>query len=638
MGRRLRVLLLEDSEDDALLVVRELRTRWPGLVHEVISSPAALPGVLDRPWDVVIADYQFPGATAIDFLRILRERGLDLPCLVVSGTVEDETAARVMRAGAHDFLRKENLLRLVPAVERELREAANRREHRAVAEALRHSEQLFRRMVETSHEGIWLLDADDRTIYLNRRMADMLGIALESAVNTSIFSFAGGDARETLEDHLARSRRGSAELREVRLVRVDGDELWALIAASPMSEDDGTYTGQVMFVTDVTEQRRIQQQLMVSDRMASVGILAAGVAHEINNPLAAVIANLDLIREDLDMGEEEAMAAAELASCLEDAREAADQVRQIARDLKLFSRSEDGDHGAVDVLEVLESALRIAWNEIRHRARLVRDFQPVPRVAANASRLSQVFLNLVINAAQAIPTGNASANEIRVATATAPDGRVEVRIADTGDGIPPELRARVFEPFFTTKPVGSGTGLGLAICHRIVTGLGGEIGFESATGVGTEFRLLLPAAPPEAPAIEVAEPASAAEPAPPTPRARLLVVDDDRMIGDVLGRLLETEHDVEVLQSARAAAAKIAAGERFDVILCDLMMPDRTGMELHEELARDAPEQADRMIFLTGGAFTPRAQAFLDTVPNPRLDKPFDLRQVRELVRAYLLR
>jgi PAS domain S-box-containing protein len=635
MSRRLRVLILEDSEEDALLVVRELRTRWPELVYDVVASPDALETLLDRPWDLAIADYQFPDATAIDFLHILRERGLDMPFLVVSGTLDDETAARVMRAGADDFLRKESLFRLVPAVERELREAANRREHRTVLEALRQSEQLFRRMVETSHEGIWLLDADDRTIYLNRRMAGMLGLEPQAAVNTSIFDFVNGESGAAIEAYLRR-RRGRTELQEVRLTRADGSELWVLIAASPMSEDDGTYTGHVAFVTDVTEQRKIQQQLMVSDRMASVGILAAGVAHEINSPLAAVIANLDLIRERLASAGEAAIPASELAPGLENAREAADQVRQIARDLKLLSRSEDGDREAVDVREVLESALRIAWNQIRHRARLRRELRPVPPVAANASRLGQVFLNLLVNAAQAIPGGRADDHEIRVATGSAPDGRVEVRITDTGGGIPADVRERVFEPFFTTKAVGSGTGLGLAICHRIVTGLGGEIDFESAAG-RTEFRVRLPAAPEGAVAAGPARPPPP-RPAEPVPRGRLLVVDDDPMIGDVLARLLEADHDVTVLRSARAASARIAAGERFDVILCDLMMPDRTGMDLHEELARAAPDQAERIVFLTGGAFTPRAQAFLEAVPNSRIDKPFDVREVRELVRRFVVR
>ncbi len=636
MARRLRVLVLEDSNEDALRIVRELRTRWPELVYEVVASPAALEKVLDRPWDLAVADYQFPDATAIDFLRILRERSLDVPVLMVSGTLDDETAARVMRAGADDFLRKESLFRLVPAVERELREAANRREHRTVLEALRQSEQLFRRMVETSHEGIWLLDADDRTIYLNRRMAAMLGLEPQAAVNTSIFDYVQGNSRSAIEACL-RHRQGRTEHQEIRLTRADGSVLWVLIAASPMSEDDGTYTGHVAFVSDVTEQRTIQHQLMVSDRMASVGILAAGVAHEINSPLAAVVANLDLIRERLEAACGAPVPADDLASTLDNAREAAEQVRQIARDLKLFSRTEDSDRVAVDVREVLDSAIRIAWNEIRYRARFHRDFRPVPPVVANASRLGQVFLNLLVNAAQAIPSGRAGDHEIRVATAAAPEGRVEVRIADTGDGIPASVRERIFEPFFTTKPVGSGTGLGLAICHRIVTGLGGEIDFESGPG-GTEFRVRLPVAPEGTAAMETSRPAPPPATAAPVPRGRLLVIDDDPMIGDVLARLLETDHDVAVVRSARAASARIEGGERFDVILCDLMMPERTGMDLHEELRHTAPEQAERIVFLTGGAFTPGAQAFLDAVPNPTIDKPFEVREVRELVRRYLVR
>jgi CheY-like chemotaxis protein len=270
----------------------------------------------------------------------------------------------------------------------------------------------------------------------------------------------------------------------------------------------------------------------------------------------------------------------------------------------------------------------MAWNEIRHRARLDKSYGPVPEVEANESRLGQVFLNLLVNASQAIPEGAAEQQVIRIATRTDAAGRAVVEISDTGPGIPADVFPRLFTPFFTTKPVGVGTGLGLSICHRIITGLGGEIVAESAPGKGALFRVILPPAQSASAAAEVV----AQTVAPATRRGHVLIVDDEAVLARSLSRALTHEHDVVVVTRAEQALARIAAGERFDVILCDLMMPQMTGMQLHDAIAPLAPDQAKAMVFLTGGAFTPEAQAFLTRVVNPRFDKPFDVAALRSAV------
>jgi CheY-like chemotaxis protein/two-component sensor histidine kinase len=364
--------------------------------------------------------------------------------------------------------------------------------------------------------------------------------------------------------------------------------------------------------------------------MASVGMLAAGVAHEINNPLACVLANLELsVRE---LSEWEACGhigeVHELREMLGDARGASERVRQIVRDLKIFSRHEDTRSGAVDVQKVLESSLRMAWNEIRHRARLIKDYGSVPLVEGSESRLGQVFLNLIVNAAQAIAEGNAQGNAIRIVTSVDQTGRIVVAITDTGKGIAAQDLKHLFRPFYTTKGPGVGTGLGLAISHRIVTGLGGEIQVESEVGKGTTFRVVLPAAR-SAEWVERALVQTATRAA---RRARILVVDDEPIVASVIRRALLKEHDVVTAVAAAEALDRIRAGESFEVILCDLMMPQMTGMELHAELRNVDPGYADRMIFLTGGAFTPAARAFLDEVPNQRVEKPFDVQHLRALV------
>jgi CheY-like chemotaxis protein/anti-sigma regulatory factor (Ser/Thr protein kinase) len=238
-----------------------------------------------------------------------------------------------------------------------------------------------------------------------------------------------------------------------------------------------------------------------------------------------------------------------------------------------------------------------------------------------------VFINLLVNAAQAVPEGNTDANEIRVKTSTSAEGKAVIEVRDTGCGIPAAQLGRIFDPFFTTKPVGIGTGLGLAICHNIVGALGGEISVESREGAGTCFRIELPAAS--------RRPATAL-PAPkankPLVRARILVLDDEPEVANVLRRIL-CDHEVTVLTQARAALELIGTGKAIDLIFSDLMMPEMSGMDFHAELTRCFPALAQRVVFVSGGAFSPNAAAFLEAVENPRLEKPFQPRSVLALVR-----
>jgi nitrogen-specific signal transduction histidine kinase len=377
------------------------------------------------------------------------------------------------------------------------------------------------------------------------------------------------------------------------------------------------------------ERKRIHEQLLITERMASVGTLAAGVAHEINNPLAIVVGNLDVAMERLAALGRAGSPLPDVEQALHDAQEAAERVRVIVRDLKMLSRAGDEEHhGPLDIHRVLDSALRMAANEIRHRARLVRQYGDVPEVEGNEARLGQLFINLIINAAQAIQEGRADANEIRLVTRRGDGNSVVVEVHDTGSGIPPEALKQIFDAFYTTKPVGIGTGLGLAICHRIVTMHNGSIAVESEVGHGTVFRTTLPAARGEA------APAPAKEAMPVTRRARILVVDDEEGLCSAIKRILEAEHDVVTLSSANEALALLTGGAGFDLILCDLMMPEMTGMDLYAELVHAQPDLAARMIFMTGGAFTENASRFLELHPGRTLDKPFKPATLREKVRA----
>jgi signal transduction histidine kinase len=392
-----------------------------------------------------------------------------------------------------------------------------------------------------------------------------------------------------------------------------------------------------------SEHREIQARLAQTDRLTSLGTLAVGVAHEINNPLAYVLLNLGYVSEELpkllaiSLGAAPDSRASEVLVALEHARDGAERIRNTVRSLQTFSRPENEVRAPLQIAQILDATLPMVANEIRHRARLIKDYAVIPDVVANEARLGQVFLNLLLNAVQALPEDRSESNEIQLTLRESSPDRVAIEVRDNGIGIPPQVRGRIFEPFFTTKPVGIGTGLGLTICHGIVTSLGGTLSFESEVGKGTTFRVELPVAVRTMGATAVAHVAGKSQsPSKAAPRGRILVVDDEPIVCFSLERLLSTEGEVVALTSARQALAAVRSGERFDVILCDLMMPEMDAPVLYDEVRSIEPAQAERMVFVTGGAFTVRAREFLESVPNPRLGKPFDVDALVELVRSRL--
>jgi signal transduction histidine kinase len=404
---------------------------------------------------------------------------------------------------------------------------------------------------------------------------------------------------------------------------------------APIVGRGGAVLGGVGIVEDVTERKGIEARLSRADRMASIGTLAAGVAHEINNPLVYVTLGLELIDRELSRLRLRPLVAGNdewdrMRKWVREALEGAERVRAIVRDLRTFSRPGEQQAVAVDVEKALESSINMAQSHIQSRARVIRDYHQIPAVLADESRLGQVFLNLLVNAAQAIPEGAADRNTITVRTRAGPSGEAIAEVQDSGMGIEPWKIERIFEPFWTDKPVGVGTGLGLSIVHGIVSALGGEITVQSAPGRGSTFRVTLPGAP----ANEVPR-AAAVVPAPPAAgrRPRLLLIDDEPYLGVTLKTGLSGEADVVAAREGREALRILHEDQGFDLILCDLMMPGLTGMDVFDQISRELPDLCSRFVFMTGGAVTERARKFLDGMPDQRLDKPFRLEQVEALLR-----
>jgi PAS domain S-box-containing protein len=507
-------------------------------------------------------------------------------------------------------------------------------ERKAAEEALRESEDRLALAMEAAGLGMFHA-VPFGPMQWSPRCREIFGVGDAEIPDFEAFlQLVHPDDREQVREAAARwlDPAGDGRYRgQYRCVRPDGSTRWVAASGRVRFAEVGGVRRPALLVgavSDITGSKAAEAQLVQADRLASVGMLAAGVAHEINNPLAYLTAALDYLGERVeDVARACSAPDAEVAEAIADAREGAARIRHVVRDLRTFFAPHDGRLTRVDLRPIVEAALHMAGNDLRCHARIEREYRPAPAVLGDESRLGQVVLNLLVNAAQAIPEGRAAQNEIRVTIGTDARGRAVLEVRDTGCGIPPEIADRIFEPFFTTKPQGVGTGLGLPICRNIVLGLGGEIGTEPRPGGGTTVRVALPAAPPAQE--PVAPPAAASG----RRRGRILVVDDEPAVGIALRRVHAPEHDVVVRTRAQDALDAISRGERFDAIVCDLMMPGMSGMDLHASLERLAPEQARRMIVVTGGACTDAARAFLHEVALPRCEKPFDLHALRGILR-----
>ena len=408
------------------------------------------------------------------------------------------------------------------------------------------------------------------------------------------------------------------------------------VVSAPIEYEDQPAVLTVL--RDVTERKVMEAKMMQMDRAIAIGTLVAGVGHEINNPLSFVLANLDYTLQALDQLDqffrevptEQAGRSQKvlhhIKEALNEAHMGGERIRDIVKQLQQFARYEKSPTEPVNIKRALESAIRMASGEIRHRAKLVRDYGDVPAVQGSESQLAQVFLNLLVNAAQAIDEGDAEHNTITIRVASE-EGQVIVEISDTGGGIADDVASRIFDPFFTTKPPGHGTGLGLSLCQQLIEHHGGVLTFDTEEGRGTTFRVMLPTTDQEL-AEELSEPSSD-----PTDRSRCIaIVDDDPEVGKVFQRILCRHHEVEVFSDPRQFLVQLDLGERYDIVFCDLMMPNLTGMDVWDRVSEDHPQLLSRIVFITGGAFTPRATKFLEEVDPPLLDKPFDVGALKEMV------
>ena len=637
MDEPLEILVIEDSAADFRLIERQLeRGGLPVRCHRVADLDGLTAALADRAWDVLLSDYNLPNLDFLEVLELHRAQRPDLPVILVSGSVGEERAVELLKRGVWDFVLKDRLARLVPAIEHSLREAAHRRAQLAAEEALRTSEAELQAALEMARAGHWVYDLARNVFTFNdafyrifRTTAEEEG-GYEMSPEQYARRFCHPDdaalvARE-VQAVIEAGEPGYSRQLEHRIRFADGGEGWIAVRFLAVTDGAGRVIGTRGVNQDITERLRLETekelleaQFHQAQRLEAVGRLAGGVAHDFNNLLQAMTSELDRLGL---MG----AAGDTLGTSLERLGKAVQRGAQLTRQLLLFARHER------PVLERLDLGTVVADQEEFLRRLLREDIVltldpahgPLP-VKGDAGQIAQVVMNLALNAADAMPDGGT----LRFTTGAEGD-QVWLEVTDTGPGIPAEIRERIFEPFFTTKGRSKGTGLGLSVVHGIVAAHGGRITVASTPGTGTTFHITLPRRDDhELPATSSGDSGEAPARAP-AGRERLLLVEDQGPVREACrGMLEELGYRVTAVGSCEAATA-LPGAPPFDLLLTDIVLPDGRGDRLAAQLRSRWPRLA---VVLMSGYPGDELGAGAE-LPFDFLPKPFDARSLSRALAA----
>ncbi|MEV4508508.1 response regulator [Dactylosporangium sp. NPDC049525] len=615
-----RVLIVEDDPDDARLIVTRLHRGGLDLTVDIVTTAEQFRAALRaHPPDLVLSDYNLPSFTAEEALQMLREHSGDAPFILVSGQVGEEKAAAMMKAGASDFVLKDRTSRLVPAVQRELRDADERRQRRAAEAALRESEQRFRLLAEHAIDIIFRfrLRPERGLEYISPAITTITGHQpADVYANPSLLvAIVDEEDREAFKTSWLHPRPAPLI---VRAHHPDGRQLWIEQRAILITDETGEPIAVEGTLRDVTEQQRLDQQLRQAERLDSLGHLAGGIAHDFNNLLAIITAYASDITEALGETHPSHPDIVRISH-------AAERAAALTRQLLIFSRLEPSQPEVLDLNQVVADTEQLLQRTIGEDITFTTDLDPdLPPATIDRSKLEQVIVNLVVNARAAMTDGGRLTVTTTHLTPPAPDaapgaGTVSLTVTDTGCGMPADVVARAFEPFFTTKGPGNGTGLGLATAYGVITEAGGDIHIDSLPGRGTTITVLLPSAdlPDPDPGTADVVPAAADEPG-----GHILVVEDDEDVRDIVVRIL-TRAGYRVTAPASATAAiELCADPAFtvDALLTDVIMPDIAGPQLANAARLLRPQLP--VLYMSGytAGSLPGGRTLTD---DPLLRKPF---------------
>ena len=609
MNVPVRILLVEDSDDDEEIVVHALhRAGYEPMVNRVFDRDGYL-AALDGEVDAIICDYAIPQFSCAAALALMKSRGLDLPFIVVSGTIDEVAAAGILRAGAHDFVTKQNLARLGPALDRELIEGKHRAERRKAERSLAHQRDLLRLVLDTNPGLVFVKDSKGCFTLANKAVADLYGVGVDDLI---------GKTEEDFNPHVAEVMLARAVEHQVLATNqpafiaaegvtdpTSGVKRWFEVRRVPMHVPDSNDRHVLGIAAEITDRKSAEDALRVSEdqlrqsqKMEAVGQLAGGVAHDFNNLLTAILGYTALLLEG-------AREHPELVSDLEQIKKAGERAGALTRQLLTFSRKQVVQPKVLKLNEVvseLEKMLRrVIGEDVQLETHLGLDLH---HIKADPNQIEQILMNLAVNARDAMPRGGTLAIETRN-SAMPGDPRqpsapgwpaVTLSVRDTGCGIPPEIRDRIFDPFFTTKGPGKGTGLGLSTVYGIVTQNGGVIDVESERNRGTRFAIRFPAV--DVPMDRFDRPAQAGLPHSGT--ETVLLVEDEPGVRQLVRRVL-ARRGYKVLEArdvADAAEISVNFAGTIHLLLSDIVMPGLSGPDLAQRIVSQRP--GIRVLYMSG--------------------------------------
>jgi two-component system, cell cycle sensor histidine kinase and response regulator CckA len=627
MNSTLSILIVEDSEDDLLLLLRELRRGGYALDYLRVETAAEMQAALDRQsWDIVIADYSLPTFSAPEALKLSQQHRHDLPFIIVSGTIGEETAVAAMRAGAHDYLLKDNLTRLLPAVERELRESQERQQRLWAEQALRESEERFRQLAENITESVfWMADPKaQQFLYVSPAYERIWGNSCEGlyADFQAWIESVHPDNRLVVQNNLlGKSLHGNCD-EEYRIIRPDGSLRWIRDRSFPICDHQGIPYRAVGFAEDITVRKSTEAILRRTERLESLGTLASGIAHDLNNVLTPIIGIVQLLPLKLTNLDDQSKKLLQVLD--QSAHRGADLVKQILS----FSSGVEGKSVSTQVSRLLLEIQKIVQQTFPKNI----EFSIVlPTnlwlIAADETLLHQVFMNLCVNARDAMPNGGKLSivaenvvideNYAQMNLDAHTGNYVAITVVDNGTGIPAHVLEHIFDPFFTTKDIGKGTGLGLSTVMGIIKNHQGFIDVYSELEQGTSFKVFLPAT-------EVVETTTVNRPEPLLGSGELiLIVDDEVAVQEITQATLEA-HGYQTITANDGIEAIALYAERkqeISVILLDMMMPLLDSTTIIRTLRKLNPQV--QIIAMSGLATTELVNKTMSEGVQAFLAKPF---------------
>jgi len=632
----LRILILEDSADDADVVVRELRRAGVACLPLRVDTERSFLAGLDPTPDLILADYRLPGYGALAALRALSARGLDVPVIVVSGTIGDEAAAECLRQGATDYLLKDRLTRLGQAVRNAVAQARLRAEQRRTGDALRASEERYRSLFDEAPHPMWVVEAETlRFLEVNRKAVSHYGYSREEFLAMTLLDIRPPEEIPGIVEGVRAVLAGEPRTGRRRHRTKAGQLLEVSVAGRAV--DFAGHRALLAVIDDVTERHRLEGQLRQSQKMEAVGQLAGGVAHDFNNLLTAVLGYAALVAAGL-------ADRPELRRQVEEIARAGERGAALTRQLLAFSRNLPLAPRIVDLNAVVAGVEAMLRRLIGEDVDLATRLQATAgRVLVDPGQLEQVIVNLAVNARDAMPDGGhlvietadveLDAGYARTHAGVRPGPYTLLAVSDSGCGMDAETCSHIFEPFFTTKEPGKGTGLGLATVFGIVQQSHGRIEVYSEPGCGSSFKIYLPQA-----AVGAAgeRPTRAAPARPAGGSETVLVLEDDPALGELVCTLLEDSGYRVLVAGSVAAALSLAERDRgaIDLLLTDVVIPGMSGPEVATRFAALRP--AARILYMSGYTGDLMGRRGLLPAGAPLLLKPFTADNLRRTVRQVL--